>query len=709
MRTKRKRAYHNPRGNPCDCGTPIHEHRVEHTPDGDPCSICGLSTGQHRKQKKESALECTMIGIDGEGQGKRDHRYVLLAASTADGKRTWIARPKPGLDRLTTEQCLDLILELPTRRARIFAYSFNYDLTKILTDCDDRTLYLLFRPNLRKRTTGKLAGVPKPVRWRGYKLNLQGTKFSVSNGSKRVVIWDLFKFFQSKFVTALKDWKVGNPELHARMQAMKEQRADFDKVDPEAVERYCLEECACIAQLAYKLIASHEQVELKLTSYYGAGSSGAAMLTYMGIRDKLAKSPADMAEAISSAFSGGRFENSVIGPIRQSLTNWDISSAYVYQLAFLPCLMHASWEHVTRREDLDKAEAHNGALVRYSLGRNPGYEAWGPFPFREKNGSICYPIESGGGWVWLNEYLQGERIFSHVQFHEAWIYRSNCDCRPFGQIPEFYNHRLKIGKEGPGIVIKLGMNSCYGKLAQSVGEARFNSWIWAGMITSGCRAQLLELLGLHENHADVLMMATDGLLTKTGIVPPAPLNTGTGASGKPLGGWERKRADRGMFIARPGIYFPLEPTEDELNYIRARGVGRSVVLKSWKAITDAWEKDGIDGVAPIANVARFCGAKTSISVSNEGKTFRRANARDGKRPSYGQWVSRRIELTFNPLPKRDRLAEDGVSLVLRKLPSTQTSEPYSRALARMSAEALEMEAATDEAAEQPDCDLTEYD
>lgn len=739
---------HNPAGNPCRiCGVLAGKHVVEHmfTPSAiGICTYqtehgkCGLYEDRHREKRirereytarpghggnrSDKERGYTYIGIDGEGQGRKDHRYVLLAASTENGDREWIAEvSNPRIGRLTTVECLNMILELPTRRSRIFSFAFNYDLTKMLMDLPDHLLYRLFRPELRKGEWG-----PSPIEWcpmcedecendahpEPYRLNLQGTKFQVQYGKKRVVVWDLFKFFQGKFLTAIKDWKVGTPALWDRIEHMKDRRADFDKETALAVRNYCLEETRCIGQLAHKLVEAHEDVGLKLKTYYGAGSSGAAMLEAMGIKEKLSPSMPEMHDAIASAFFGGRFENSVIGAIRQPLVNWDISSAYVYQLAFLPCLEHGTWTHTKERQDIEKAEAQAGALVRYSLGPNPRIGDWGPFPFRTKDGSISFPITSGGGWIWLDEYLAGERLFPHVRFHEAWVYSSNCGCRPFQKIPEYYLQRLKIGKEGPGIVIKLGMNSCYGKLAQSVGNAIFNSWIWAGMITSGTRAQLLHMLGLHKNRSDVLMMATDGLLTRDhSILPPSPLPTGTGKSGKPLGGWERKDAPKGMFIARPGIYFPLEPTIEEIGAVRARGVGRSVVLNSWQIIQEAWERYGVDGVATVANVSRFCGAKTSISVSGLATAkpkYKRANGTNNS-PSYGQWISRKVELSFNPMPKRACVNEDGLTLGLRSFPQSLTSVPYDRAMMMGSSDAQEMQAAALEIMEQPDGDLTEYE
>src|SRR5205085_11872047 len=114
------------------------------------------------------------IGIDGEGQGRERHRYVMLAASEENGEQTWVKENPKGL---TTIECFDLILSLPTKRARIFSFAFNYDLTKILQDVDSGTLYMLFRPELRARSGKNQHLVPIYVDWNGYQLNMQGTKF----------------------------------------------------------------------------------------------------------------------------------------------------------------------------------------------------------------------------------------------------------------------------------------------------------------------------------------------------------------------------------------------------------------------------------------------------------------------------------------------------------------------------------------------------
>ena len=156
---------------------------------------------------------------------------------------------------------------------------------------------------------------------------------------------------------------------------------------------------------------------------------------------------------------------------------------------------------------------------------------------------------------------------------------------------------------------------------------------------------------------------------------------------------------------------------------------------NWKKMVDAW-KEGAETVR-LANLSRFCGAKTSIAPKivrircpkcgspppiDDGPIV------DGKRTNkvfvacrkcgtiydkserlihvrsatYGQWVDRPIELSFHPLPKRERIKHDKMTLEIRAFPPTAFSTPYSRAL--FSPEARLLKAATNEILEQPDGD-----
>lgn len=703
------------------CGLPVSVHRVEHAYK---LGCCKLPEANHRSRKRKSRYVKKpprpkkekplpiFWGIDGEGQGRAPHRYTLLAAVSELGEREYIE------GNITTERALDFILNLPTKR--LFAYSFGYDLTKILADLPDYLLYSLVHEDERPSDDPKRG--PRPVYWKArsgkvYALNLQRTKFTVrlcrferrldnviamrgkgQPRSKTVVIWDIWKFFQGKFVSALKAWGIGTLEELERMAEMKDQRARFDELDHKEVRSYCFDECEKIARLAKELTLAHQAAGLKLTSYYGAGSSASAMLKLLEVKTKRGHTPKEMQGAVTRAFFGGRFENAAIGSVPGPVYGYDIASAYPYELFHLPCLEHAQWVWTKRRADVDKGRH---ALVRYSLGQTLNHDqTWAPFPWRDDSGSICFPISSDGGWVYRDEFLAGERLFPNVQFREAYVLHSDCDCRPFKRIAEWYRERKAIGGSTRGIVLKLGMNSCYGKLAQSLGiDPPYQSWLWAGMITSGTRAQILGALGRLSSHDQLLMVATDGILTREKIEFPAPRDTGTSDLAEPLGAWTCEEYPRGVFCARPGIYFPLEPTEKDLKRVRARGIGKALMHEAWRSLKAQYEAG-----KPTATIepspVRFMGIKSSIHQSAAG--FKRSGY-------YGEWIERPLEISFDPLPKRERVSDDGVSLLLRSVKGLGESRAYSKAIGQLSPEAIELAALEQERDEQADGgDYAEY-
>ena len=42
------------------------------------------------------------------------------------------------------------------------------------------------------------------------------------------------------------------------------------------------------------------------------------------------------------------------------------------------------------------------------------------------------------------------------------------------------------------------------------------------MITSGCRAQVLEVIGAHKDRSNIILIATDGVLTREDVPTPIP-------------------------------------------------------------------------------------------------------------------------------------------------------------------------------------------
>jgi hypothetical protein len=642
--------------------------------------------------------------VDGEGQGRNPHVYTYLSASEEDGRVVSIGN-RAGLRTL---ECLDFLVGLPDR-ALVVGYAFQYDLTKILQDCPKTLLHSLFHEQTRQYIRHGRVQYHR-LTWRGYSLNYINRKLTLARGSQRVTIWDVFRFFQSKFTTALMDWGVAPKAELQEMEDMKANRSRMDALPWERITAYCDSEVRYLCKLARMLIEAHKLAGLELTEYYGAGSTAGAFLKRIDVKSKKGSTPDAMRVPIASAFFGGRFENSVVGPVPGMVVNSDISSAYPYHATQLPCLTCGVWSHVRRPVDFDGAgdsltqriRAGRLALVRWtSPDCGSGLDSsrpWGPLPVRSALGTIIFPLAGLGGWCWRDEFLAALALVppGTLVATEAWVYDCDCAHRPFGDIPTYYRERLKLSADGDakGLVLKLGLNSIYGKLVQSIGtNPPYQSWVWGGNITSGCRAQLLQAIA--PDPAAVFMLATDGVWSTRRVELPQPADTGTADTPKPLGGWVVKDYPRGVFAVRPGIYFPMEPSEAELEKVRARGLGRKVLYERWRGVVEAWE-DGADTIE-FSGVERFVGAKSGVT---KGKV--RGVTRSKQ---YGEWVSNPIKVSFNPIPKRTAVRADHTLTPWEYV--DWESVPYSDAL--KDPEALMLALAEQQAEEQPNVDFGEMD
>lgn len=608
--------------------------------------------------------------LDGEGIGRRPHRYVYLAAADMEGE-TWDVGRGSGL---STEDCLDLILSLPSR-ALIVGFALGYDYTKILADLPDRLLWALLHESARAKFDGKRITYAA-VRWRGYRLNYMNRRLTVAAGKTSRTVWDVFRFFQCSFVRACSDWKVGTEEL-ATIEAMKERRATFAASDLEEIAAYCRAECRIGARLITTLLDAHDEAGISLRQYNGPGSSASVVLRRLGIDGKRGEIPEAMTTPVASAFFGGRFECSRVGAVEGDVWGYDLASAYPYAATQLPCLVHGRWKRAKIPSVGTLRDAHL-ALIRWTGGTRAPL-AWGALPVRDRKGSIIFPLSGEGGWCWRDEFLAGRELVGRgLVAREAWLYRTRCVCpKPFASLAELYRERVRWGKEGPGKTLKLAVNSVYGKLAQSAGlKPPFQSWVMAGNITSLTRAELLRAIAAAPSPSCVVMVATDGLYSTARLSSlRAPADTGTGDLKVPLGVWEEKAVPGGIFAARPGVYFPLR--SDVGGEPRARGIGRAVLQKHRQDIVDALARG--EEAFEIGGFQRFIGAKSAIRRSADGRDFSRSD-------DYGEWVDWKIRLSFDPRPKRRATCADGTLVPWPRLDFP--SEPYDPANRSPEADAL---------------------
>jgi hypothetical protein len=344
------------------------------------------------------------------------------------------------------------------------------------------------------------------------------------------------------------------------------------------------------------------------------------------------------------AFVGGRIESLRQGYLKSgALYVYDVASCYPAAIVELPslCADQGEWKKL-RAEDMrfdnlgellatvEKLSMVSSFKVRWKfpiaeklpkppkhltdpkqrarwIGERTTYIPFFPLAYRTGSGAILFP--SSGQSIcmrddliaaikWMAKFtpdypgkktLDGQHVLFDIE--GAWVWEEvEGAVRPFAFIQENYDQRRAIKDEAARsgvynpmeIVIKLFINSVYGKLAQFIGEKgripKTANPYYAAAITAYGRRRLCEA-AVVDPYA-IVFFATDG------IVATRPLHgrpdgldrvkvEGRDAIG--LGDWEFVRGDGGLFVGS-GIYIYWKYDLDE-NGEPKRDAKGDIVLK----------------------------------------------------------------------------------------------------------------------------------
>lgn len=517
------------------------------------------------------------IAWDGEGATlRRRHRYIMLASSAGDAHIAAQGAPSDAWLRC-------LWNGLANRPDAIHVgFAFSYDVNLMLH-------------SLPRAVAAELwdYGV---TQWQGWKLRYRPHKeFGVSRleGAHWVggIVWDVFGFFQSSFVTALEAYGVATPWQLAHIRRMKAARSTFHPSQLGQIRVYCELELALLVKLMEKVREYAKTAGLTLRRWDGAGAVAADFFRLHGVLDHLGPDPAyvhprwpeAVRDAAQFAYFGGRIETLQIGHHPGTVYQYDIRSAYPDAMRHLPSLAadRGSWRQTQQWEQGRKFAVYR---VRWAFtqGRRAPLGVF-PFPWRAQDGAVYFPPE-GEGWVWAPEYhlaLEGlarGQLGGRLELLDGWVWDDVPGPAPFGFVPVLYDLRAQWKRDGEGAekVLKLGLNSLYGKMAQQLGgnrirAPRYHSMELAGFVTSWVRARLTR--AAWQAGAGAIMLATDAIYTTA----PLPLG-GTG-----LGSWEPASHLSGTFV-QSGVYWVGE-SGGELHHFRGFDPGsleRAQVLRGWR-------------------------------------------------------------------------------------------------------------------------------
>jgi hypothetical protein len=537
-----------------------------------------------------------VVAWDGEGATLADgsHIYTYLANSLGGA----ISDPRG----LPSARCLSFMLSEAERApadALHVAYGMGYDVNMLLSDMPRHLVEILWRAGF--------------VRWGAWGIYYRPNRMlSVSrfDGDGRdarkvasVSLVDAVGFSQAPFVQAVRAWLGDDPRV-GLIETGKARRGDFDPEDTDGfVSRYTAAELSALVDIERRMMGHLKRLDIPLKRHDGAGSLAAALLERHGVKETIpdAHVPDGLVRAAAYAYFGGRIELVRFGRA-EGLHAYDIRSAYPAGMALLPDFRAGRWAYRTVwRKPPRRVPTFSVSRVRWSAAPAPFH----PFPFREPTGAVRFP-PAGEGWYWGPEVNAALRApGTRVEVLEQWSHLADSGAPlPFAWVADRYAQRAELKESGDHaqLVLKLGLNSLYGKLAQRLGYRPgsdrlppFHSLIYAGFVTAYTRARMLE--AALQAPDSVVFFATDGLVTT------APLALEEGAA---LGDWETDRYAE-LVAVQSGVYF-LRPEGADWRH-KYRGWGKGVLEPS--AILRAWEGGGDSLPVP---VTRFVGMGRALAT-----------------------------------------------------------------------------------------------
>lgn len=547
------------------------------------------------------------------------HYYALLTAS--DGSEIY----EPN-GRLSTQQCLDFLLDITDRnpKAILVCFGASYDMCQML--CHDLSLEQLtelsnpvnrtgldvtlghwdYRIEYRARKSLVVRRWPKDAR--KYEVNDNGVaRYSPHS---RATVWEVWGYFQESFVKVIDKWLPGDPEF-AYVQEMKAGRKHFNRAEIHNIRRYNRIEVERLVMLMDKVRDAVGALDLTLSRWDGAGSIAAAMMRAHRVKDHMQRSPDAVFTAARHAYSGGHIECCQIGYHDATVYHYDVNSAYPAEFAELPSLAGGEWISGTGQPP------EGFTVVRTQWEFYEGNSFY-PLFYRQDNGTILYPRD-GDGWHWFPEWKVASEYaekFGAIKFNvvEWWHFKPAMQNKPFSWVRDYYARRQELVQQskrsgkpnGEEKIIKLGLNSLYGKTAQQVGARKVDGEIrepayfqleWAGMVTAGCRAKLMR--AAMSNMIGVIGFATDGIYSTMPLDVYAPEE-------KILGAWEAQ-THAGITTVMPGVYWLHEKSGKSNHY--SRGFDKEQMSDA-EFIHSAW-KSGKDSIG--LDITRLIGIGSAIT------------------------------------------------------------------------------------------------
>jgi hypothetical protein len=616
-----------------------------------------FSRTRNHKRKSVSVVDRPVVAWDTEGMnlsGNKKPQHSVIFGSSA-------AEPLIGRD-LGTMDMLEHIIQVGQANPHAIhvGYGFRYDANMIIKDFSIHQLLELWENatisfNARgwrwklRWIPGKWLSVTRytPGKRCRYVTEADGTirnkgrDYRYGEGES-VTIYDYSSFFGGNaFLKTCEQILEGKLTAEDRdvIAVGKAKRGSNSWSDLPEVLHYW----RCEIQLIRRTMEQFKTVMcnagMALKHWYGPGALANYLLEARKMHPHLAAAqttqgimPPEVHAASKYAFAGGRFEMFRAGRVKGPIHVYDINSAYPYALTQIPSLAAdaGAWVHDSTPVDIQRFGVYRISFKDPKL--NP-FE-YRPMPLFSRNhmGLVTFP-HVVDGWYMSPETLSVQGM-PGVTIHEGWYWEHE-ETYPWRWLLEMYETRQRIGKDKiSSLPFKLGPNSIYGKLAQTVGwdkktgaPPKSHALILAAWVTSYCRAMLWA--AMMRTRGGLVAVETDSVVTTDEL----DLNIGDG-----LGQWGHTVYDEMMYV-QSGLYHARVGDKWVVN--KTRGLDRADFttgqLQDWLTSLvpgEYWEP------LEVNTKPRFIGLGFALASNRNTKEYHRV------------WETQRREITLGESGKR---------------------------------------------------------
>lgn len=509
------------------------------------------------------------VALDGEAI---DGRYVLLGTSLDRYK----LENRSGIN---TDEALEFLCRLGSNRhlraksAVFVGFYFSYDLEMIVKDLPDRLKHQLFHNKSVDYNGYRLKAIKKKffsVRKRSDKMvprkKKDGTIYYDYVYTNGITVFDVSGFWPGySFVKVCKKMLSYTSD---ELTQGKAGRGAFTWEHYKDVKEYNRLECQLLCKVMDKVYEMLDTQGLVPNRWYGSSAVANTALKKWNVSSEMRRTIEEnmtphIYDALLCAYFGGRIEALKLGTF-YNVFAYDINSAYPYIISQL-WSNKGIWTYTPEYIEEPFSLWH----VEFKFPKDCHF---GLLPFREKSGAIKFPLR-GRGWYWKPEIDAAlERYPGSVKFIEGYYHAQPQTTILSTVIPDLYKRRQLYKEQGnlAEYVLKITLNSLYGKFAQKIGSADYRNFVWAGWITSATRAKLARATFGHEKQ--VIAFATDGIYSLVPLDLP---------ESKDLGGWSFDHYER-AHILMSGVY-ELVGTDKASRKIGERGF-KSIVWE--KVLSD---------------------------------------------------------------------------------------------------------------------------